>query len=74
MTSITSTPHIRKSDALQWAGSPKSLAERLGITPAAVSQWGEDDIPTGRLWQLRALGCPETDSVGTHVSERASAI
>lgn len=32
----------------------KALAELLGITPSAISQWGED-MPEPRMWQLRWL-------------------
>jgi transcriptional regulator with XRE-family HTH domain len=54
-------PAISKSAAIAWAGgSASELAKRLGVTASAVSQWAEDEIPEGRLWQLRALGCPES--------------
>lgn len=55
-------PVISKAAAVAWAnGSMAELARRLGVTTSAVSQWTEDEIPEGRLWQLRALGCPEVD-------------
>lgn len=40
--------------AIDLAGSPTALAEILGITVSAVSQWG-DLIPEKRVWQLRVL-------------------
>ncbi len=53
------TPKITKSAAIKWAGgSLTALANKLGVTVAAVSQWGENAIPDGRLWQLAMLGCP----------------
>ena len=58
---MSKIPTISKSTALAWAGNSVSeLAARLGVTPSAVSQWTEDGIPEGRLWQLQALGCPTT--------------
>lgn len=59
---MSEIPTISKSAAIAWAGgSASELAKRLGVTVSAVSQWAEDEIPEGRLWQLRALGCPEAD-------------
>jgi len=43
-----------KEKAIKLAGSAKALAELLGITRAAVSQWG-NDVPMARIWQLKAL-------------------
>jgi hypothetical protein len=58
---MSQIPAISKSAALAWAdNSVTELARRLGVTPSAVSQWGENEIPEGRLWQLHALGCPAT--------------
>lgn len=58
---MSNIPAISKADAIAWAGgSMTELARRLGVTVSAVSQWVEGEIPEGRLWQLRALGCPET--------------
>jgi|688.fasta_scaffold56044_2 hypothetical protein len=51
-------PRISKSSAIAWAGSQALLAERLGVTPSAVSQWDEE-LPEGRVWQLTVLGCPQ---------------
>lgn len=45
---------------------------RAGVTVSAVSQWHEDEIPKGRLWQLRALGCPESDRPGVMASPLAA--
>jgi DNA-binding transcriptional regulator YdaS (Cro superfamily) len=43
-----------KEQAIKLAGSAKALAELLGITRAAVSQWG-NNVPPARVWQLKAL-------------------
>ncbi len=43
---------MKTQDAINWAGSASALAEVFGITPSAVSQWGEE-LPDGRTWQLR---------------------
>ena len=51
-------PKIPKSAAVQWAGTQSELARRLGVSDQAVSQWGEDSLPEGRIWQLVVLGCP----------------
>lgn len=44
---------MSKQEAIARAGNLSRLAELLGITPAAVSQWST--IPPARLWQLRVL-------------------
>ena len=40
--------------AVEHAGSATALAELLGITISAVSQWGEC-VPETRVWQLKVL-------------------
>lgn len=45
---------MKTQQAIDHAGSAKALADLLGITPSAISQWG-DDMPEGRMWQLRVL-------------------
>jgi predicted transcriptional regulator len=40
--------------AVKHAGSVKALADLLGVTSSAISQWGED-VPEARVWQLRVL-------------------
>lgn len=35
-------------------GTTKALADLLGITSGAISQWG-DDVPESRVWQMRVL-------------------
>ncbi len=40
--------------AIELAGGSSALAALLGITPGAVSQWGEE-LPERRMWQLRVL-------------------
>lgn len=45
---------MKTEHAIQHAGTPKALADLLGITPSAISQWG-DEVPQAREWQLRVL-------------------
>lgn len=45
---------MKTHDAIARAGSAKALAELLGITGGAISQWPEL-VPEGRVWQLRVL-------------------
>lgn len=46
---------MKTADAIDKAGrTAASLAALLGITPSAISQWG-DDVPKAREWQLRVL-------------------
>lgn len=45
---------MKTSLAIKLAGTAAALAQLLGITPGAVSQWGED-VPDQRVWQLRVL-------------------
>ncbi|MBT2322548.1 hypothetical protein J7E62_09340 [Variovorax paradoxus] len=40
--------------AIDKAGTAKALAAIFGITPGAISQWGED-VPELRVFQLREL-------------------
>lgn len=50
--------------AIEMAGSSTALASLLGISVAAVSQWGET-LPQQRVWQLRVL-CPHWFSQGSN--------
>jgi DNA-binding transcriptional regulator YdaS (Cro superfamily) len=45
---------MEKEQAIKLAGSARKLAEMLGISRAAISQWGAT-IPQARVWQLKAL-------------------
>jgi DNA-binding transcriptional regulator YdaS (Cro superfamily) len=46
---------MKTEQAIQLAGgTAKDLADLLGITPSAISQWG-DVLPRARVWQLKAL-------------------
>lgn len=44
---------MTKDEAIQWAGSNKHLAEKLGITESAVSQW--DDVPELQQYRLQRM-------------------
>lgn len=43
-----------KSTVIQHYGSASALAKALGISPAAVSEWG-DLVPEGRAYQIQVL-------------------
>lgn len=45
---------MKKTEAIEKAGSIKELAKLLGISQPAISMWGED-VPKMRVFQLRAL-------------------
>lgn len=45
---------MKTSDAVKHYRSKVKLAELLGITPSAITQWGED-IPLLRQYQLQTL-------------------
>ena len=46
---------MTKQQALEWAGGTVALAERLGISPSAVSQWEEvPELQQHRLWKISA--------------------
>jgi hypothetical protein len=45
---------MQTKKAIELAGSARLLANMLGVTDSAVSQWGET-IPELREWQLRVL-------------------
>ena len=45
---------MKTDQAIEQAGSTKALADLLGITPSAISQWGKD-VPDSRCWQLKVL-------------------
>jgi len=45
---------MTKKEAIEAFGSAKALADALGITEAAVSQWGET-IPELRVYQIRCI-------------------
>ena len=40
--------------AIDLAGSSSKLAALIGVTPGAISQWGEL-VPKTRVWQLKVL-------------------
>lgn len=45
---------MTKTDAINYFGSQAALAEALGVSRPAISQWSEE-IPEVRQWQLRAI-------------------
>lgn len=45
---------MKTQQAIKLAGSAKALADLLGITQSAISQWGEF-VPPSRVWQLKVL-------------------
>lgn len=57
---------MKTETAIHLAGGTTALASLLGITPGAVSQWGEE-IPDAREWQLRVIQ-PEWFGAADHVA------
>ena len=45
---------MEKTKAIRLAGSQTKLAEILGISQAAIAQWG-NDVPLMRIYQLKSL-------------------
>lgn len=45
---------MKTNHAIELAGSAAALAALFGITPSAVSQWG-DEIPELRQYQLKKM-------------------
>ncbi len=45
---------MKTQQAIDLAKGSKNLADLLGVTPSAVSQWGEN-VPDKRVWQLKVL-------------------
>ena len=48
------TLHMNKAHFIQLAGGQSALAQLLGISQAAISQWGET-VPQSRIWQLKVI-------------------
>lgn len=47
---------MKPTEAIEWAGSQKKLAEACGVTESAVSQWvAAGLIPEGRAYQLAVI-------------------
>jgi DNA-binding Xre family transcriptional regulator len=44
-----------KQTAIKHAGSSKKLAELLGITKGAVTNWKENKVPKMRIFQLKVI-------------------
>lgn len=45
---------MKTQDAADFFGGRKKLAEALGISPSAVSMWGES-VPMSRQYQIEIL-------------------
>jgi hypothetical protein len=45
---------MEKQKAIKLAGSQIKLAAILGVSQAAISQWGQD-VPVMRIYQLKTL-------------------
>ena len=45
---------MKTQDAINALGSAKALADVLGLTQSAISQWGEN-VPELRAYQLKEL-------------------
>lgn len=47
---------MTKQEAYELLGcNGAELAEKLGVTPAAVYQWPDEQIPVGRAYQIKDL-------------------
>jgi len=62
---------MQTNQAIELAGSAAALAALLGITPSAVSQWGEE-IPELRRYQLMRLKPKWFRKSNTTASEKAA--
>lgn len=49
---------MKTQEAIDRYGSKTAVARKLGITPEAVMQWGED-VPELRAYQLREMEAKE---------------
>jgi DNA-binding transcriptional regulator YdaS (Cro superfamily) len=45
---------MKTQHAIEFFGTAAELAKALGITPGAISQWGED-VPALRAYQITEL-------------------
>jgi DNA-binding transcriptional regulator YdaS (Cro superfamily) len=45
---------MNKTQLIQLAGGQTALAQLLGISQAAISQWG-NTVPQSRIWQLKVI-------------------
>lgn len=63
---------MQTNQAIELAGSAAALAALLGITPSAVSQWGEE-IPELRRYQLMQLKPKWFRKASTPVLDKAAA-
>ncbi len=63
---------MKTQKAIELAGNSTMLAALLGITPGAISQWGEN-IPDKRLWQLRVIK-PEWFTTEQHLGDVKGAV
>lgn len=45
---------MEKQKAIKLAGSQTKLAAILGVSQAAIAQWGQD-VPVMRIYQLKTL-------------------
>jgi hypothetical protein len=44
---------MTKEQAIKWAGTNKDLADKLGLTQSAVSQW--DEVPELQQYRLHHM-------------------
>lgn len=63
---------MKTCDAIKFAGSAAQLAQILGVTKSAVSQYGEN-IPSGREWQLRVIRPDWFKKKSGHVKKKDAA-
>ena len=46
---------MKKSDAIKHFGRKIDLAKALGVSPAAITQWPEENIPMRRQYELERI-------------------
>lgn len=51
---ITRGREMKTEDAAKWFGGKRKMADALGISPSAVTQWG-DTVPEVRQYQIQVL-------------------
>lgn len=63
---------MKTADAIKHFETASRVAGALGISPAAVSMWG-DEVPLGRAYQLQVLTGGTLQAVSSEKKEQAAA-
>lgn len=62
---------MKTKDAIDAFGTASAMARALGITPSAISQWGED-VPDLRAYQIRELLAKRQAAESSDLAEQAT--